>query len=229
MIGDIPAILWGSNSDRIFLAIHGAKSHKADAVIELFASIAVKAGYQVLSFDLPKHGDRKDEAKLFKARESVQDLGAVMSYAKARARQVSVFACSISAYFCLLAYKEENLQRCLFLTPVIDMESVIQKFMTWFDVTKDRLRSEQEITTPIGEVLYWDYYCYVRDNPITSWPTHTSILCGGQDDLCDLDITSAFSKHYNCELTVLKGAGHYLQTEEHYSRIRQWIGDYLTR
>ena len=36
-------------------------SNKADVPIEILAKISEKYGYQVLSFDLPKHGERKNE------------------------------------------------------------------------------------------------------------------------------------------------------------------------
>ena len=60
-IGPIPAIIWGPPSQHLVLAVHGNMSHKADTVIELLAGNAVPRGYQVLSFDLPEHGDRKTD------------------------------------------------------------------------------------------------------------------------------------------------------------------------
>ena len=61
MINHIPAVLWGEKSEKIYIAVHGNMSHKEDTVIEILAEEAVKKGYQVLSFDLPKHGDIKNE------------------------------------------------------------------------------------------------------------------------------------------------------------------------
>ena len=61
-INGIPAILYGSNSDKVYLFVHGKMSNKEEAVE--FAKIATERGFQVLSFDLPEHGDRKDE-KIF--------------------------------------------------------------------------------------------------------------------------------------------------------------------
>ena len=53
-IENIPAILWGEKSDNLFIAVHGNMSNKADDAIVIFAEEATAAGYQVLSFDLPK-------------------------------------------------------------------------------------------------------------------------------------------------------------------------------
>ena len=61
MIEKIPSILWGDESDRLFVAVHGNMSSKDDEVIAIFAEEAVDKGYRVLSFDLPEHGDRTGE------------------------------------------------------------------------------------------------------------------------------------------------------------------------
>ena len=56
----IPAILWGENSGKVLIAVHGNMSHKEDEVIRILAEKMVPKGYQVLSFDLPEHGERKE-------------------------------------------------------------------------------------------------------------------------------------------------------------------------
>jgi len=58
-IGNIPALLYGTNSDNLYIFVHGRYGKKEDA--DGFAAIAAKIGYQVISFDLPEHGERKDE------------------------------------------------------------------------------------------------------------------------------------------------------------------------
>lgn len=55
MIKNIPALLWGSNSEKVFIAIHGNMSSKSDIPIAVLAEASIKLGYQVLSFDLPEH------------------------------------------------------------------------------------------------------------------------------------------------------------------------------
>ena len=77
-IENIPAILWGEKSPKLFVAIHGNMSSKSDIPIVLFVEEAVSLGYQVLSFDLPQHGDRKDEITLCKVQNCVQDLYKVL-------------------------------------------------------------------------------------------------------------------------------------------------------
>ena len=166
IIEGIPAILWGQKSDKLFLAVHGNMSNKEDDVIVLFAEKAVAEGYQVLSFDLPEHGDRKGDAYACDVWHCVHDLGDIMSYARNVSESISLFACSMGAYFSLLAYAETPLEQCLFLSPVTDMERIIKNMMSAFGISEERLKVENEIPTPIGQTLYWDYYDYVKSHTI---------------------------------------------------------------
>lgn len=59
-IQGIPAIIWGDDADRAYIYVHGKMSQKEEA--QDFAQKAAQRGYQVLSFDLPQHGERKGEA-----------------------------------------------------------------------------------------------------------------------------------------------------------------------
>ncbi len=224
---NIPTILWGDKSEKIFVAIHGNMSNKADDVIIVFAEEAVKAGYQVLSFDLPKHGDRKSETTLCKVQNCVEDLNTIMKYSKSLSNNVSVFGCSIGAYFSLLAYMHEKLRQAMFLSPVVNMESVIINMMKWFDITEEKLMKEKEIVTPIGEVLYWDYYSYVKKHPIAEWKIPTSILYGSEDNLTDFITISSFSNQFKSDLEVLENGEHYFHTEEQLSSFRRWVNDKL--
>ena len=58
-INNIPAVLWGETSEKIIIAVHGNMSHKEDIPIEILAEIGNQKNYQILSFDLPEHGERK--------------------------------------------------------------------------------------------------------------------------------------------------------------------------
>jgi len=222
-IKNIPVILWGYKSDKLFIAIHGNMSNKADDSIALFAEEATAKGYQVLSFDLPEHGDRKNESYPCKVQNCIQDLAKIMDYAKSISSQISLFACSIGAYFSLLAYSSEQLKQCLFLSPVVDMERIINNMMTWFNVSAERLEAEKEIPTPVGQTLYWDYYCYVREHPITFWDTQTSILYGSVDNLCEYNVVSRFVGRFHCDLDIMENGEHYFHTEKQLEFLRQWL------
>ncbi len=181
----------------------------------------------MLSFDLPEHGDRKNEAYACKVQNCVKDLNTIMNYAQSLSNNISVFACSIGAYFTLLAYKDKLLKQCLFLSPVVNMKRIINNMMTWFNVSENRLKSEKEISTPIGQTLYWDYYCYVKEHPIAAWNKPTSILYGSKDNLCEFDVVASFVKRFNCNLQVMEQGEHYFHTEEQLQFLRQWIKKYI--
>ena len=222
-IEGIPAILWGEPSDRLFIAVHGNMSSKDDDAIVIFAEEAASKGYQVLSFDLPEHGDRKGEAYACKVQNCVGDLDVIAEYAQTISSNISIFACSMGAYFCLLAYRDLPIVQCLFLSPVLSMERVINNMMTWFNVSEDKLKTEKEIETPIGQTLYWDYYCYVKAHPIDTWSIQTAILYGSEDNISEFDVVSEFVKRYNCKLQVLERGEHYFHTEEQLDYFRQWL------
>ena len=83
-IGRIPALLWGEPSEQGIVAVHGSQSHKGDRVIEILAQKAAERGYQVLSFDLPEHGDRKNLPELCKPELCIPDLQAALAYAQTK-------------------------------------------------------------------------------------------------------------------------------------------------
>ena len=59
-INNIPSIIWGERSNKVLIAVHGNMSNKEDEVIKILAEKVVFKGYQLLSFDLPEHGERKE-------------------------------------------------------------------------------------------------------------------------------------------------------------------------
>lgn len=222
-IHGIPAVVWGESSPRVVIAVHGNMSHKMDVPIEMLSLAALKKGYQVISFDLPEHGDRKEEHTLCKAGQCVKELGFIMEYAKAEWSEISLFANSVGAYFSLLAYREENLGHAWFLSPVVDMKRIIENMMTWFKVTEEQLEKEQSIETPMGQNLYWDYYCYVREHPIREWNIQTDILFGEKDEMCERETIEDFVKRFGAELEIVAEAEHYFHTPKQLQALGNWL------
>ena len=220
-INAIPAIIWGKPSDAVYIFVHGRLSRKEEA--KGFAEIAVSKGYQVLSFDLPEHGERKNDPYLCTAQNGVHDLRIVSNYVKDRWNTISLFANSLGAYFSLIAYQDLALNNCLFLSPILDMEHLIQNMMRWFGVTEDALKEKQEIPTPTGETLSWSYYSYVRANPITEWNKPTSILYGSKDNVTERSIVDDFAEKFHCNLEVLQDGDHYFHTQEQIDVLDKWL------
>ena len=134
-INEIPALLWNKPSDKLIVAVHGSHSSKIDDCIWILAEEADKHDYQVLSFDLPCHGERVYELKPGRVEPYLDNLAEIMKFARKHAPNISLFACSMGAYFGLLAYAEEKLDKCLFLSPVVNMLQVIQFIMLQIGAT----------------------------------------------------------------------------------------------
>ncbi len=220
-IDAIPVIIWGKPSDTVYIFVHGRLSQKEEA--EGFAEIAANKGYQVLSFDLPEHGERKNDTYPCTAQNGVHDLRIISNYVKGRWKNISLFANSLGAYFSLIAYQDLSLNNCLFLSPILDMEHLIQNMMKWSNVTEDALKEKQEIPTPTGETLSWSYYSYVRANPITEWNKPTSILYGSKDDVTERVIVDNFVRKFHCNLEVLQDGDHYFHTKEQIDVLDKWL------
>ena len=83
----VPALVWGRDSARCILAVHGMMSHKADTPIRLLAEVAAAQGIQVVSIDLPGHGDRAGEMERCTAQ-----------YCTPEIRREGQWGCSASAW-----------------------------------------------------------------------------------------------------------------------------------
>ena len=223
-IGRIPAILWGRPSDRVYIHVHGKLSRKEYA--EEFAALAEEQGYQTLSFDLPRHGERQAEATPCDIQHGVDDLRLIGAYAFPRWREVSLFACSLGACFSLHAWQDQPFLKCLFQSPIVDMDWLIRQMMGWFGVTEERLRQEREIPTPI-DTLSWDYWQYIREHPIVRWDVPTAILYAGKDNLQSEEVIRGFAGAHGCRLTIAQGSEHPFMGEGDGAIVRQWLMENL--
>ena len=140
-IEHIPALLWGESSDRVVLAVHGSGSHKADVPVSTLAEIAAAHGWQVLSFDLPEHGDRRADSAQCIPQVCVPEIQTVFRALTGRWEHIWLFANSLGAYSSLLALAEQPVGRAWFLSPVVDMRRLIENMMRWFGVSEERLHA----------------------------------------------------------------------------------------
>ncbi|TCO81808.1 hypothetical protein EV212_1226 [Frisingicoccus caecimuris] len=223
-IGKIPVIIWGAKSDKVYIYVHGKMSDKESA--ETFAQIAENKGYQTISFDLPEHGERKDENYRCDIWNGISDLHQISAYTFANWKSVSLFACSLGAYFSLQAYKDITFEKCFFLSPIVNMEYLIKNMFLWFHITEEMLYTKKEIPTPI-DTLSWDYYQYVKKNPVTRWNNPTYILYGCKDNLQSLQIIENFAKSNSVSLTISKYSEHSFMGNGDDEVIKSWICDNL--
>ena len=223
-INKIPSILWGEKSNKVFIAVHGNMSNKEDSVIKILAELVVANGYQLLSFDLPEHGERKtDTTYLCKVQNCINDLNQIIEYAKVNYSEINLWACSMGAYFSLLAYRNEDIKQCFFLSPIFNMKSLIDNMMLWSNTTENELREKQEIETDFGQTLYWDYYEFVKNNPITNWNKKTYVLYGNKDNIQSKNTIQDFCNKFDCKLSVMENGEHYFHTDEQLEFYKLWL------
>lgn len=170
-------MVFGEESDKVYLYVHGKCGCKEEA--GGFAELVCNSGFQVLSLDLPQHGARRGGEVKFVSWAAAPELRAVFSYAKQKWKSVSLYANSIGAYFSLLAFPNDCFDKCLFVSPVLDMTALIEKMMGWAAVTPTQLQAQGEIPTSFGETLSWIYYTYAKQHPIETWNSPTAILYAG--------------------------------------------------
>ncbi len=218
-IHNIPTILYGEPSDRVWLFIHGKCGDKEEA--EAFAKIACPKGVQVLAIDLPEHGERKAVTG-FDPWHVVTELKEIMTYLRWHWTHISLRTNSIGAWFSMLAFADTPPEQALFVSPVLDMEKLIRNMMLWASVDEESLEREGEIPTNFGETLSWDYLQYAKTHPITKWVAPTALLYAGQDNLTDRRTVDAFVSRFGGKLTVMENGEHWFHTPEQLNMLKKW-------
>ena len=219
-VDHIPAVLYGAESNRVWLYLHGKHGCKEEA--KPFAEIVCPKGAQVLAIDLPEHGERKSSTETLTPWDAVPEMQRLLSCARTRWEHIALRCTSLGAWFSLLAFGGEKLEQALFVSPVLDMERLIRDMMGWAEVSEERLKAEGEIPTGFGETLSWRYLQYAQAHPITNWRTPTAILYAGRDNLTGRETVDSFVCRFGCELTVMENGEHWLHTPEQLSVLKDW-------
>ena len=152
----------------------------------------------------------------------VPELEQVWQQLQARWQRIALRANSIGAWLSMLALAGKPVDTCLFVSPVVDMENMIQNMMTWAGVTEERLKAEGEIPTDFGQTLSWEYLSYVRQHPVHALRANTHILYGDQDDLVPQPVAERFAQAEGADLTVCPGGEHWFHTPEQVDVMGQW-------
>lgn len=148
-----------------------------------------------------------------------------LAYFKAARRdgtKVLVIANSIGAFFAMQALDETWVDRALFVSPVVDMERLIETMMAGEGITEPELRQRGEIKTEFGETLSWRYLQDVRQHPIR-WRVPTAILYGSGDALMPRETVEAFARRTGATLTVMEGGEHWFHTKAQMQFLDAWV------
>lgn len=224
IINQIPSKIWGKPADKAYIYVHGKSASKE--VAQSFAKIAEQKGYQTLSFDLAEHGERIHSDKKCDIFNGIQDLDAIQTFAFSQWKEVALYACSIGAYFSLNAYADSKFSKCLFQSPILDMEYLIHQMFAWFHISEQMLLEQREIATPM-EALRWDYYQFACQHPIAKWNIPTAILYAAKDNLQPIDIVKSFTEKYGCALTVSEDSEHPFMALSDREIVANWLKKYI--
>lgn len=233
-IDGIPCALWGEKSDSVIICVHGMCSSKTDIPIGMLAEKAKTINMQVLSFDLPRHGDRKDSSSACTPEVAVPELNTIVEYAKKNYTRIGLFACSFGAYLSLVfansnySYNKGVFDFALLLSPLTDMSALLDRAMAANGITPERLENERYIKVPGGTDLEYDYYTYVKSHPIEFWNAPTSILCGSVDDFVIQGDVNRFAQKFGCDVQILDGAEHYFHTPLQLETLNNWFENKLS-
>ena len=142
--------------------------------------------------------------------------------ARREGTKLLLIANSIGAFFAMQALDETQVDRALFISPVVDMEQLIEAMMVGAGVTEPELRQRGEIKTEFGETLSWRYLQDVRQHPI-QWRVPTAILYGSGDALMPRETVEAFARRTGVALTVMENGEHWFHTEEQMQVLDGWV------
>ena len=190
----------------IYVHGKGGSAEEADHYTSLFPEA------EVIGFDY--HATAPWEAK--------DEFPQFFTEQRSHCDRLTLVANSIGAFFSMSSLDETMIDKAYFVSPVVDMERLIDNMMMWAGVTERELEKESEILTEFGETLSWNYLTYVREHPI-SWHIPTRILYGEHDNLTSLKTMSAFAKRISAELTVMQSGEHWFHTEEQMRFLDDWI------
>lgn len=219
-INKTPAVLYGAESKKCFLYIHGKHGFKEEA--KSFAEIVGAKGWQVLSIDLPEHGERKQEVDTFNPWNVVPELNMILKFMHQHFSTIALRANSIGAWFSMQSFTGLEFEKCLFVSPILDMEKLIQDMMQWAAVSEERLKEESLIPTNFGETLSWKYYEYVKGHPVTKWQCQTHILYADKDNMTNRDTIDSFVDKFQASLTVIENGEHWFHTPEQLEVLKRW-------
>lgn len=219
-IHNIPAVLYGEPSEKVYLFLHGKCGYKEEG--EAFAQLVSENNWQVLSIDLPEHGERKSETERFNPWCIVPELKSVLEYVHGHWKRVALRANSIGAWFAMQSFSGSEFEQSLFVSPILDMKKLIQEMMTWAKVSEERLEKEQVIETNFGETLSWQYYTYAKEHSISMWNCNTNILYAGNDNLTSKETVEEFVQKFHARLTVMEEGEHWFHTKEQLEVLNDW-------
>jgi|GEM_PF-684891 len=220
LLDGVPALRWGKPGGRAVIGVHGQFSNKHDPVMARCGDVIASWGDQLITFDLPAHGDRQDD-KAFTPMDASPEVRAFARLARSQSTEVSLLANSIGAYFSLCDTPAGTFERAWMVSPLLDLEYYIRDIMAEYSVSDEQLEAQTVIDTPRG-VLERSYLRFVEEHPARlnapSW-----MIRGDQDEMVPLNALSRFVGAPGVELVQVEGGQHFLGQPPHLDTVVAWF------
>lgn len=199
---------------KLFLYVHGKDGDAKEA--EHYKKIFVNADVIGLDYKSVTPWDSKEEF-----------MRAYQTLSK-QYESINIIANSLGAYFAMNAWADKKIERAFFISPVVDMEKLIENMMFWADISEEKLAEKKEIAISPGEILSWKYLCYVRTHPIV-WNVPTDILYAEKDHLISKETIYDFARSHQAIVTVMKNGEHWFHTEKQMEFLDNWLMECLKK
>lgn len=154
--------------------------------------------------------------------EAKAEFSEIFKYFSKAYKRIILIANSIGAYFVMNANIDSKVEKAYFISPVLDMQNLIEKMMLMANVTDKELERSGIIETEFGEILSWEYLCYAKKHRV-SWKSDGNVLYGGKDNLTSRETVVSFAENNNLSLSIMEDGEHWFHTTEQMEFLDEWI------
>ena len=113
-------------------------------------------------------------------------------------------------------------EKALFVSPIVDMERLICDRICAAGITEQILRERGMYPAREGDMLSWDYLCWVRAHPAKDWYCPQYILYGENDSMTDLATIRTYTAKSGAELIIVPQGEHWFHTPEQLAVMADW-------
>ena len=110
----------------------------------------------------------------------------------------------------------------MFVSPIVDMERLICDRICAAGITEKILRERGMYPAREGDMLSWDYLCWVRAHPAKDWYCPQYILYGENDSMTDLATIRTYTAQSGAELIIVPQGEHWFHTPEQLAVMADW-------
>ena len=180
------------------------------------------AGYQVLSIDLPEHGERKHgEEKIC----AVDSGAGAANGDKTLSKQMEANQFAGEQHWRILFNAGDGKRQyrkgavcfadCGYGTADFDNDAPAK-------VTEAQRQEKGKIVTDFGQTLSWQYLCWIREHALQNWAIPMAVLYAGRDTMTDYETIETFAKKHAAKLTVYEQGEHRFHTPEQLEVLKKW-------